>query len=72
MYKAGNISGGWLIIPFLVFFYEILPIELPTDFDNMLCFGGDCTNFICTLIFKKVKNNILVNSDNLNISDTSK
>ena len=44
MYRAGRISGGWLIMPFLVFVYEMLPIELPTDIDNALAFGGNLTN----------------------------
>ncbi len=53
MYKAGRISGNWLIFPFFVFLYEILPIEFPTDIDNILCFGGNITNFICALMFGK-------------------
>jgi hypothetical protein len=53
MYKAGKVSGGWLIYPFLVFLYEILPIEFPTDIDNILCFGGNITNLTCSLIFGK-------------------
>lgn len=59
MYKAGKISGNWLIYPFLVFLYEILPIEFPTDIDNILCFGGNITNFVCSLMFgKTIQNSI--------------
>ena len=53
MYKIGRVSGGWLIFPFLVFLYEILPIEFPTDIDNILCFGGNITNLTFSLIFGK-------------------
>lgn len=53
MYRAGKISGNWLIFPFLVFLYEILPIEFPTDIDNILCFGGNITNVVCALMFGK-------------------
>jgi len=59
MYRAGKISGNWLIFPFLVFLYEILPIEFPTDIDNILCFGGNITNVVCALMFgKTIQNSI--------------
>lgn len=36
-YKVGKIqSAGWLVLPLLTFLYEILPIDLPTDLDNLL------------------------------------
>ena len=36
-YKSGKIqSPGWLALPFLTFFYEILPIDLPSDLDNLI------------------------------------
>ena len=36
-YKTGRIpSGGWLVLPFLTFLYEILPVDLPSDLDNVL------------------------------------
>ncbi len=36
-YRSGKIeSAGWLVMPFLTFAYEILPIDLPTDLDNFL------------------------------------
>ncbi len=51
MYRAKKIYGGMLVIPFLVFIYELLPIELPTDLDNFLCLGGNGVNFIASLVF---------------------
>lgn len=36
-YKTGKIgSPGWLVLPFLTFLYEILPVDLPSDLDNLL------------------------------------
>lgn len=52
MYRAKKIHGGMLVIPFLVFIYELLPIELPTDLDNLLCLGGSGVNFIASLVFR--------------------
>ncbi|MBO5905304.1 MAG: hypothetical protein J6Q84_02665 [Kiritimatiellae bacterium] len=40
-YRSGKIdSAGWLVLPFLTFIYEILPIDLPTDLDNLLGLGA--------------------------------
>lgn len=61
MYKAGRMSGSWLILPFLVFLYEILPIEFPTDIDNILCFGGNITNLVSFKLFGKPLNNSISN-----------
>ncbi|MGN0025180.1 MAG: hypothetical protein ACI351_07105 [Candidatus Avelusimicrobium sp.] len=52
MYRAKKIHGGMLVIPFLVFIYELLPIELPTDLDNLFCLGGNGVNFIASLVFR--------------------
>ena len=41
LYRAGKIGLGFLIWPFLVFFYEILPFEFPSDLDNIFAFGGN-------------------------------
>jgi hypothetical protein len=39
-YREGKIdSAGWLVFPFLTFVYEILPVDLPTDIDNLLGLG---------------------------------
>lgn len=70
MYKIGRVSGGWLIFPFLVFLYEILPIEFPTDIDNILCFGGNITNLTFSLIFGKAMLN--KNSEEKLLDDNGK
>ena len=51
MYRTQKITGGWLILPFLVFIYELLPIEFPSDIDNFLAFGGNATNLILAWTF---------------------
>ena len=40
MYRSGTIRRGYVLIPLIVFMYEMLPIEFPTDIDNMLSLGG--------------------------------
>lgn len=52
LYKSKRIYAGWLVIPFLVFIYELLPIELPTDLDNLLCLGGNGVNFMIANVFR--------------------
>jgi hypothetical protein len=42
LHKVGRMSGPWLIFPLLTFVYEMLPIELPSDMDNLFAFGGSC------------------------------
>lgn len=42
LYRAGRLEGWALILPSLTFIYEILPIELPTDLDNIFALGGSC------------------------------
>lgn len=44
MYKQKRIPAGYLVLPFLTFAYELLPIELPTDIDNILALGGSGVN----------------------------
>lgn len=43
LYKAGKLKGWALILPALTFIYEMLPIELPTDLDNIFALGGSAT-----------------------------
>lgn len=45
-YKARHLHGAALALPYMTFFYEILPIDIPSDFDNILCFGGSATSLI--------------------------
>ena len=41
LYRAGKVGVGFLVLPFLVFIYEILPFEFPTELDNLFAFGGN-------------------------------
>lgn len=59
LYRAKKIHGGFLILPFLVFLYEILPVELPTDLDNLLCLGGNGVNWVCSVTFDSIKRKLL-------------
>ena len=52
MYRAKKIYGVMLVVPFLVFIYELLPIELPTDLDNVLCLGGSAVDCLTSLVFR--------------------
>jgi len=54
LYRARKIDGKWLIFPFLVFVYEMLPIEFPSDLDNVLSFGGNIVNTIAAFSFSPV------------------
>lgn len=49
LYRAKKIGIGWVIVPFLVFMYELLPVEFPTDLDNILSFGANAANFSMAL-----------------------
>lgn len=59
MYRAKKIRGCMLVIPFVVFIYELLPIELPSDIDNILCLGGSGVSFITSLVFRPNNTNLL-------------
>ena len=36
----------WLILPTIVYMYEMLPIDIPGPFDNIFSFGGTVTNTV--------------------------
>jgi hypothetical protein len=69
LYRKGELSGYFLILPTLTFIYEILPIELPTDLDNLLALGADSANFILAGIFRKIKMGGLIERDSKDGSD---
>lgn len=58
LYRAKFINGYLLIVPFLVFMYELLPFEFPSDIDNFLAFGGDGINAVWAYISYKMKPHI--------------
>ena len=59
LYKAQKVSAGYLVFPFLVFMYEILPIELPTDIDNILALSGNTAHQFIALTAAKMKGQLL-------------
>lgn len=53
IYKTRELHPIFLVIPFLVFIYEILPIELPSDLDNILALSGNTINQFAVFAFAK-------------------
>ena len=53
LYRAKKIGGWWLVAPFLVFIYELLPFEFPGELDNLLSFGGDIINAVIAVVFNR-------------------
>jgi hypothetical protein len=43
LHKGNQISGWYVVFPAVTFCYEILPIDLPTDIDNVIALGGSAT-----------------------------
>jgi hypothetical protein len=43
-----NLSRYWLIFPFIVYVYEMLPINIPGPFDDYFSFGGDV---VCAILY---------------------
>jgi hypothetical protein len=41
VYHSGGQGKNWLIIPILVYMYEMLPVNIPGPFDDYFAFGGD-------------------------------
>lgn len=59
LYKSKKIGAKWLILPFLVFIYELLPIDLPTDLDNFLSLGGNGVNLLLAKLFSPANKNLI-------------
>lgn len=68
-YKVGRIqSAGWLVLPFLTFLYEILPIDLPTDLDNLLGLSA-ATVIEVIAVFKSSQDSSLRSLESSSMSD---
>lgn len=53
-YRSGRVASPyWLVMPALTFFYEILPIDLPTPIDNLLSLSVNSVNFIVAMTVGK-------------------
>lgn len=73
-YRSGKIdSAGWLVLPFLTFIYEILPIDLPTDLDNLLGLGATTVIDVVALCKSSqsmaIKDNSFCHQDDDNVID---
>jgi hypothetical protein len=75
LYKKGRMAGWALILPSLTFVYEMLPIELPTDLDNIFALGGSCFTMwwgrITTVALEKGANHLLGKSDENDVIDVT-
>ena len=54
MYRVGALESWALYLSMATFLYEALPINLPTDLDDFLCFGGSGAGLILGRIKKKI------------------
>jgi hypothetical protein len=59
LYRAGKIGGMSLIIPSITFVYEIVPISLPTDIDNIIAFSGNAASLFISCLINKGKRTLL-------------
>jgi hypothetical protein len=48
-YKSKKIGSGLLVMPLCVWMYELLPLELPSDLDNILALSGNTINYFVVL-----------------------
>jgi hypothetical protein len=46
VYHNGGRGKGWLIIPIIVYIYEMLPVNIPGPFDDYFAFTGDAITAI--------------------------
>jgi hypothetical protein len=75
LYKYGRMKGWALVLPSLTFVYELLPIELPTDLDNIFALGGSCFTlwwgYVKNVALGKGMDRLLDNSDNGDVIDVN-
>lgn len=64
LYKAGKLYGSFLILPILCFVYEILPIDLPTDIDNIIGLAANGVNIALSCIIKPVIGHVIDRNHN--------
>ncbi len=58
MYRVGALEPWALYLSMASFLYEALPINLPTDLDDFLCFGGTGVSLIVGRIKRKIATGI--------------
>ena len=62
-YRGGRIVNPWWLVPsFLTFFYEILPINLPTDMDDILALSASGILSLFAVVVNGDKSLPLINS----------
>lgn len=61
MHRAGHMSKFWVILPMIVFLYEMLPVAIPGPFDDIFAFGGSAISlFLGSVVFRIKDRNSLV------------
>lgn len=75
LYKHGRMKGWALVLPSLTFVYELLPIELPTDLDNIFALGGSCFSlwwgYTKEVVLEKGMHRLLGDSGNRDVIDVT-
>ena len=56
--KRDGINKLWLILPSVVFLYEMLPVNIPGPFDDLFAFSGSVANVIALAIKIRLKKGI--------------
>lgn len=63
LYRSGKIGTGYLILPGLTFVYEMLPIELPLDLDNLIGLGVSSVNTVLALGARSAQNQLTLSPE---------
>ena len=58
LYKSQRIGKAYLVLPMIVYLYEMLPITIPGPFDDVFAMAGDAGATIIAVIRASVSNNV--------------
>lgn len=63
LYKSDKIHGAFLLVPMLTFLYEILPIDLPTDLDNIIGLSANTLDMATGGILQQVRQHLVAKNE---------
>jgi hypothetical protein len=63
LYKEKKVEKGWIIVPILMFLYEMLPVNIPLPFDDVLAVGASGGNMALKLLYFKSTGISLIEKD---------
>ena len=69
MFRSNRLDETPLWIVGMVFLYEILPINLPTDLDDVLCLGGQATTLFLKASIKGIASGALLKGKSIKAID---